>query len=158
MKFYFLRHANALDGIDDEIRPLSSRGQREAEAIGNFLKKAQIRFDLAYSSPLTRACETARMVLATCRCSESILQTDDALQNETPQDVFDGWLRSFKAKNILFVGHAPILAARARKLLTIENSEALALPTGGLVCLETLSGQKAKLIFFISPSILGVEL
>jgi len=42
MKLYFMRHADALDGMEDAIRPLSPRGKEEAQRVARFLKQAGI--------------------------------------------------------------------------------------------------------------------
>ncbi|HOX23222.1 MAG TPA: 2,3-diphosphoglycerate-dependent phosphoglycerate mutase [Elusimicrobiales bacterium] len=44
--------------------PLSSQGELEAKAAGAALKKAGLRFDIAYTSLLVRAQETLRLALA----------------------------------------------------------------------------------------------
>ena len=79
MKLYFLRHAEALDGKDDAGRPLSPHGKKEAREVGRFLKGAGIEFDAAYSSPLVRAKQTAKIVLEVCGSAE--LEIADALLN-----------------------------------------------------------------------------
>jgi len=158
MKFYFLRHADALDGMDDESRPLSSRGRREAAAIGQFLKKAGVRFDAAYSSPLLRARETAEIILPLCVTGDKTkLQTADVLLNETPQVVFDRWFAALKAEHVLLVGHAPVLADRVRKLLGLKNPEALSLPKCGMACLEIPQPHSASLVWLISPALVGAK-
>jgi len=50
MKLYFLRHADALDGDDDAVRPLSPHGKNQARGLARFLQRAEIEFDASYSS------------------------------------------------------------------------------------------------------------
>ena len=154
MHIYFLRHGDALGGFPDEARPLSDRGRHDLLALGKFLKKAGIRFDVACSSPLLRAQQSAGILLETC--GQADLKTNDMLLNETPQEDFDHWLRGLKKTNhLLLVGHAPTMAVRARKLLGMEDPEALALPTSGMACVETPDGRQARLVFFITPATLA---
>lgn len=156
MKLYFLRHADALDGADDAARPLSPHGRKEALEIGRFLKRARIEFDAAYSSPLVRAKETAEIVLDLCGSPE--LDLTDALLNETSQAKFEEWLKRIpQAKHACLVGHAPSLAQRASQLLGIRASDALKLPKGGLICLETDHRRTGTLKFFVTPKLLGVR-
>jgi len=156
MKLYFLRHAEALDGKDDAGRPLSPHGKKEAREVGRFLKRARIEFDAAYSSPLVRARQTAKIVLEVCGSTE--VEIADALLNETPPGQFEDWLKELtEAKHALLVGHAPSLAERVRQLLGITNPEALKLPKGGLSCLETEDRRAATLKFFVTPKLLGVR-
>src|SRR5580765_8306658 len=91
MKLYFLRHADAHDGIDDAARPLSPHGKKEAKMIGQFLKQAGIGFDAAYSSPLVRARQTAEIVLNVC--GSTGLELTDSLLNETSEAEFEKWLK-----------------------------------------------------------------
>ncbi len=156
MKLYFLRHADALDGHDDDARPLSARGQREANAIGEFLKRARIAPDAAYASPTLRTRQTVEIALKVC--SEIRGKPDEALRNETPQDAFELWLAQLPAaRHLLLVGHAPTLAERVGVLLGFKNLNALALPKAGLVCVETADRRRASLLFYVTPALLGIS-
>lgn len=159
MRLYFLRHADALSGgTTDEVRSLSTQGRRECQILGRFLKKTNIPFNVAYSSPLLRAQQTAELILNICNLSKKVeLQTDNVLRNEATPEAFGRWLNNLPDTNhILLVGHAPALAAHVEKLLGIENSEAISLPKCGIICLETSNRRQASLIFFISPTLLGM--
>ncbi len=153
MKLYFLRHADALDGIPDEKRALSSEGCRAARALGKFLKKSGVSFDHACSSPLRRAIETAEIVLRQgdepARVS---LKIADTLLNETLPEAFDRWLAGFgKNEHILLVGHMPSLSEHLGRWLKVSRPEALAFPKCGLACLEITGPREARLRFFLPP-------
>ena len=65
-QLHLLRHADAGDpetwrGDDDE-RPLSPKGERQAERLGAFLAEVGFRPDAVISSPKTRARRTAEIV------------------------------------------------------------------------------------------------
>lgn len=158
MRLYFLRHADALPGADDAVRPLSPLGRKQSRKVGRFLKKAGIEFDAAYSSPLARAKETAEILLKTL---ESLpprkLQIADALLNETSQVRFDQWLKDLpEAGRVLLVGHAPTMDDRVCHLLDINREDLLKLSKGALICLETDDCRVASLKFFITPKLLGI--
>jgi phosphohistidine phosphatase len=155
MRLYFLRHADAEDGMDDVARPLSVHGKKEAAAVGNFLKTAQIQFDAVYSSPLVRAKSTAEIVVSTSQPETTVVETTDVLRNETRPAAFEKWLGELKGDDILFVGHAPSLAVRARKLLGIKDSEAIDLPKAGLVGIET-HRTHGILFLYVTPASLGM--
>jgi phosphohistidine phosphatase len=156
MRLYFLRHADALEGADDAARPLSPRGWRQARRIGRFLEEAGIAFDLAYSSPLVRAYETAEAVLHCCGAVPTRqLRKVNALLNDCSQKQFDGWLRALPdAGHALLVGHAPSLPERVRALLSITDPDALKLPKGALACLETDDRRAATLKLLLAPKFL----
>ena len=65
---FLLRHAHAGDPArwsgDDGLRPLTDKGRRQAERVGNLLAAADESPDLVVTSPLVRAEETARIVAA----------------------------------------------------------------------------------------------
>jgi len=157
MKLYFLRHAEALDGPDDAIRPLSQRGRQQSRRLAHLLLEAGIVFDAAFTSPLVRAGETAELVLAvTNKAARVKLTLADALLNDTSPADFDRWLAALPARaNILLVGHEPSLSQRVRRLLGLKRPGALELPKAGLVCLERAAGQDAALKFFLTPKSLG---
>jgi phosphohistidine phosphatase len=158
MRLYFMRHAEALDGIDDAARPLSARGGRQAKELGRFLKDAGVRLEAAYSSPLVRARETAEAVLKLCGAvSAEGLQLTDALLIEASRRDFEAWLRCLPDReHVLVVGHAPTLADRVRVLLGISNPESFRLPKAGVACVETDDRRAGTLRFFITPKALGL--
>jgi hypothetical protein len=51
--------------------------------------------------------------------------------------------------------HAPTLAERVGRLVGLSNPEALKLPKGGLLCVETEDRRSAVLKFFITPKLLA---
>jgi phosphohistidine phosphatase len=157
MKLYFLRHADALDGIPDEARVLSPEGRRQAHALGKFLKRAGLSFDTAYASPLRRAVQTAEIVLRRCDASgNGVLQTDDTLLNQTLPDAFDHWLAGLgRPGHVLLVGHMPSLSEHLCRWLKGARPEALALPKCGLAGLEITGPREARLRLFLSPRLLG---
>jgi phosphohistidine phosphatase SixA len=158
MRLYFLRHAHALPGADDAARPLSPRGWRQARGMARFLEEAGIEFDLACSSPLVRACETAEAVLHCCGAVPAKrLRKVNTLLNDATQNQFDAWLRALPdANHVLLVGHAPTLADRVRALLGITDPDTLVLPKGALACLETEDRRTATLKLFLAPRFLDL--
>jgi phosphohistidine phosphatase len=157
MKLYFLRHTEALDGMNDAARPLSARGRHQAEAIGEFLARVGIGMDAAYSSPLVRAWQTAELVLGRGGGVEPDgLQRVDALLNEATVRGFEGWLRSLPvARHILLVGHNPSLSERVSALLGMPEHGGLDLPKGGLACVRSPDGRNGTLKFYVTPKLLG---
>ncbi len=58
MRLYLVRHAEAAPGEPDELRPLTARGRRSAQALGRRLRDAGVVLDAVLTSPLLRARET----------------------------------------------------------------------------------------------------
>jgi phosphohistidine phosphatase len=158
MRLYFMRHAEALDGADDDARPLSPRGWKQARELARLLKDAGIAFDVAYTSPSLRARETAEAVLKVCGAvSPEELKLADALRIGASRRDFEGWLRCLPdARHALVVGHAPTLADRVRSLIGLANPESFRLPKAGIACVSTEDRQAGALKFFVTPRLLNV--
>ena len=154
MKLYFLRHAHALDGIDDAARPLSDQGRDDARKLAKFLKQTGIEFDAAHTSPLVRARETAEIILLASAGHKKSpkLEVVDAMTNHTSSAAFQTWLERLPtARHVLLVGHEPTISERVRRLLGMIRPDAFEMPKGGLACLETEDRRHAVLKLFVSP-------
>ena len=156
MKLYFLRHAHADPGADDDARPLSEKGKAQCTQLGQFCHRASIVFDAAYTSPLRRARQTADLVLQITNAEHTLtVEETEALLNEVSLKEFHNFLDSLPGqKSILLVGHAPSLTDWVRHLTGISNPERFSLPKGGLACLRTEDRRAGALKFFISPKVL----
>jgi phosphohistidine phosphatase len=66
IELYFLRHAHAGDAAawtaPDALRPLSEKGERQADRLGRFLVRAGFAPDALITSPKVRAARTAEIV------------------------------------------------------------------------------------------------
>lgn len=66
MELYLLRHAHAGDPAawdgPDEYRPLSDKGEKQADRLGRFLAGIGFQADAIVTSPKVRAAQTARIV------------------------------------------------------------------------------------------------
>jgi phosphohistidine phosphatase SixA len=61
---YLCRHAKAAPGEPDELRELTGKGRRQAEALGDRLAAATQPPVLVLTSPLVRARQTAEAIAA----------------------------------------------------------------------------------------------
>ena len=91
-KFYLVRHgdtewtrARRLQGQTDV--PLSCDGRRQAQDVARHL--ANVRFDSAYASDLSRALETAQVILA--RQSSPVSLVADSGLREISNGTYEGW-------------------------------------------------------------------
>ena len=160
MRLYLLRHADAVNGPDDDIRELSALGRKQARRLGEFLSQAGIGFDAAFSSPLIRARETAGLVVKECgKIEPGQIETTGALLNETSDTAFDRLCRGLPhSHRVLFVGHAPTLAERAERLLHLPRAGGFKLGKCAMICVDWEPGRtSAALKFFVTPKLLGVK-
>ncbi|GAA2106858.1 histidine phosphatase family protein [Microlunatus panaciterrae] len=118
-----LRHAEAEDtnvGRRDQERPLTVLGQRQASAVGAYLRQQEISVDQALCSPATRARQTweglglAAEVDYDPRLYNAGSDTILAVLQEVPSEV----------RTALVVGHAPGVPALAHQLADPFDSDA----------------------------------
>ena len=76
MRLLLIRHADALPGEPDELRPLSSEGRAAARELGLRLAERGIRPSVVLTSPLLRARETAEAIASALGCQS---EPSDAL-------------------------------------------------------------------------------
>lgn len=145
MKLYLLRHAIAAErrpGRSDAQRRLTPRGRRRMERIARAMRRAGIRVDAIYTSPLPRAAETAAVVAAAL---------GTAAPRETPGLAPDGSVAELlreialrhgrRGAGILLVGHEPDLGRLASQLLTGSTGGPFRLRKGGFFRLDVPDGR-----------------
>jgi len=109
MELYLLRHAHAgdpvaWDGPDDQ-RPLSEKGEQQADRLGRFLAGIGFRADAVITSPKVRAAQTARIVAGHL---ELQVTTDERLAGALSPVALDAVLRDAGGpERPVVVGHDP---------------------------------------------------
>jgi phosphohistidine phosphatase len=109
VELLFLRHAHAGDGAtwegDDDVRPLTEKGRRQAERTARLLAAAGVVPDAVLSSPLARARQTAEIVAELLGARVRLEpRLGEPLDLETLEDVLRDAGDPAKA---LLVGHDP---------------------------------------------------
>ncbi|MEK7824642.1 MAG: histidine phosphatase family protein [Candidatus Eisenbacteria bacterium] len=114
-----LRHGDALPAADggDDARRLSPRGERDLERLALHLAGLRWRPDRAFTSPMVRARDSARIVLRRA-APDLVAAVMDALRPDgEPAGIVaalvDGGLTE---GHLLLVGHQPLLGELARSL------------------------------------------
>ena len=108
-ELYLLRHAHAGDpgswaGPDDR-RPLSDKGEKQADRLGRFLVEVGFKPDAIISSPKVRAVQTAEIVARRLKVSVAV---DDRLGGELGTETLDALLRDAgDPDRPVIVGHDP---------------------------------------------------
>jgi phosphohistidine phosphatase len=168
MRLWLLRHAKSAwdqPGLDDHDRPLSPRGERDAERIRRYLDGEVVDPALVLCSSATRARRTLELVAPALRGDPDIriepeLYTFDA-------SVLIARLRAIgaTARSVMLVGHNPAIQELALEL--VGSGEALAplaekFPTGALVEIDVkgdtwggLVEKSGRSIRFVRPRDLG---
>ena len=148
MKILLVRHGAAADGEFPELlRPLTPEGRRSVKRLARSLDRSRLRIDAIVSSPLTRAVQTAEILLAKLPKSHPVRQVEclpemagDFIPARFSRTAFLGWLATFDPMTLILVGHEPTLITLAAWIdPSLENSDDLR----GLA--------KATALFFIGP-------
>ena len=124
---YLIRHASAGERSpsypDDSQRPLDDKGFKQAKTLARVLKTLDVTFDRLFSSPYTRAAQTAERLVGRLAEGRRVQYLDtlagddyqqllvDVVENVTPAD-----------KTVALVGHEPYLSELASYLLTGTTS------------------------------------
>lgn len=114
MTLYLVRHAHAGQGDpndpDDALRPLSRRGQQQSDRLARACGLLGVRFDRLFSSPYTRAAETAAPLQLHTQGGR--LEALDALTRDDPAQLLDALQPMLiQGDSVLcLVGHEPHLS------------------------------------------------
>ena len=128
MTLYLIRHAHAgqshHEDPDDHLRPLSRKGQKQAETLAQTLSNLDIRFHRLFSSPYTRAAETAAPLTPHVRGGRL------ELLSELTGDDYPALLSALhetlnkRDSAVALVGHEPYLSSLTSYLLCGEAGRA----------------------------------
>ena len=158
MKLYFLRHGEAgHKAASDFERELTDTGELSSKAVGSLCKKLHLHFSAAFTSPLVRAKQTAKLVLKELPNStleETAFLTPDA----NPENLL-GMLKPFTAESrILFVTHQPFASTCISILISGTESTRVVMKPCSFACIETdgvpLRGN-GKLLWLLHPDLIN---
>ena len=162
MKLYIVRHAIAVPrgtpGIPDEDRPLTEEGKAKMRRNALGLRTLDYLPELILSSPLTRARETAEILLeAFGRKIGMKIVPALAPSGERPELYREIRQCEKKMESVMLVGHQPSLGEIACEIAFGSSEHFIDFKKGG-ACLmecETVRGApRGILISLLTPSIL----
>lgn len=159
IQLHLLRHAHAGDPLkwtgSDDLRPLSEKGRRQAEALGLLLASAGFAPDAILSSPKLRALDTARLVAGQLGLQVRVV---DALAGELEIDLLEAMLGSAgDPVRPLLVGHDPGFSILAAELVGLPD---LTLRKGTLVRIDIdrpIRPGTGALRWLVPPALLGLR-
>ncbi len=136
MRVILVRHGEAADEPYPEIlRPLTFSGRKAVRRLARKIANLDLRVDRIVSSPLTRAVQTAEILLCGLRKKHPVREVDcrielasDFLPLPFGREGFLSFLAEVFPDNLLIVGHEPELLSLARHLST--DSSGTDLPSG----------------------------
>lgn len=161
MKLLMIRHAIAEDreafertGEGDDLRPLTADGRRKMKAAARGLRAVVPDIDVLATSPLTRAAQTAEVVVGAYRGVKATTVRYLA-PTGTVQSVLKWLNMQKKDSNVAVIGHEPQLGLLSGWLLTGLQKPFVEFKKGG-ACLiemdESMRPGRAKLHWFLTPA------
>lgn len=160
MEFLVVRHADAGDakefaksGKPDDLRPISDKGREQMQRAASALRQIVPRCDCIFSSPLTRAVETAAIIKSEFGLREA--ETTRVLIPEADLRAFEEWASNFgDSQCLVVVGHEPHLSRLVTWLMTATDDSRIVLKKGG-ACLLEFSGPprcgEGELLWLMEP-------
>lgn len=139
MELYLIRHAEAVDlgerGItNDEERPLTEKGEGQAEAVARAFLKQGIVLDKLLSSPILRARQTAEILVRVWEKPEFTVESCDALRPSVKLRKLSKALMKLEGEKIGVVGHMPQLGEFAAWMLGFKKAQ-IDLAKAGVACI-----------------------
>ena len=151
-----MRHGEAAPGFPDHARPLTPRGEREADAMARWLasrvEQGELALPMLYASPYVRAQQTAQ------RISDALgapLNTLSFITPEDPPSDVSEWLLTHRDDApIMLVSHMPLVGDLAGLLVEGTPSQGVGFPTAAIAELEAdvWAAGCAQLKRFTQPS------
>jgi phosphohistidine phosphatase len=151
-----LRHAEAVPietPGDDQQRPLSTRGEQEAQAAGRWLAAHGVRPDRVLCSPTRRTDETARLALAAMTGAPPP-QAAAEIYDASPGELLALLDQHAETGTLMLVGHNPGIERLVALLVEGRSDEFRGMPPGALAVLHldgALEPGNARLDAFWSP-------
>ena len=141
MNLYFMRHGIAEDratgkNSDDRQRTLTPKGIKRIQKEAKGLIRLSLSFDRILTSPLERARQTAKIVAQSLQLEDHLAEIDQLCPDQSVQDLLSGLAAYAGDKNILLVGHEPLLSSTVAFLLSEKAAAHIQLKKGGLCCLQ----------------------
>lgn len=134
-----LRHGQALPASPggDRERPLSAGGEQVVAQLAAHLAGTGWQPDRAFTSPLRRAVDTARIVCGAAGAPVRIETMRELEPDARPADVLEALAREGATRGqVLLVGHMPLLGSLAAYLTGAENG----LAPGALLRIQCSNG------------------
>lgn len=153
-----IRHAWAEDpgpGVDDAARRLTKRGRKRFARFVRRLSRAGFGVDLVASSPLTRARETAEILVEELALDRPVAIVEGLAPGSDWQALVE-WTIQQDAARVAWVGHAPCVGRLAA--LTIGDGTAAIRMAKGAVAsirLDDGPGQPGELEWLATAALVG---
>lgn len=136
MRVIIMRHGDAVDGWDDDVRELSKDGSAEASAAGKFLSMMKSAPDTVWHSPLVRARQTAELTVRASGASPSMIARAGLRPDDDPYEIWRELDAVEGCESLLVVSHLPFVGRLASLMACGSESADIRFTTGTLCCFD----------------------
>jgi phosphohistidine phosphatase len=152
MTLYLVRHGEAERGSDDAERALTGDGRAEVETVARVVAATGVEVGMILRSGRRRAAQTAELWAEVLTPSPPIEERPGLDPMADPRDA-RSFIGAAGGESLMFVGHLPHLSRLASLLVTGDaEEEFVALPTGGVVCLQQ-DGGHWRIRWLLTPAL-----
>lgn len=137
MELYLVRHAEAVEqaeGLEDAVRWLTPRGRKQQQRAAVRLHRKKVRPDLIITSPLTRAVQTAELLLPELGKRTPLIADGRLAADATLEELLTLLTEQEEVDCLMLVGHEPLLSGLAAALL--ESELAFSFAKSGCLALQ----------------------
>ena len=165
-----MRHGYAGNRLSDPMkdikRELTVSGKKEVVEIEKSLKKLGVKFNVIFSSPFTRAFQTAQIIAEEYKSTEQIEQSEELKPNGSKDSLSNKLSKLSIDSVILIVGHEPYLSSMINDIISNNadtdrnyntNHNNIILKKAGLSRIKitsTVPKLKGELRWLLTPRIL----
>ena len=163
MDLFILRHGYAgnrlPDPREDTKRELTVSGKKEVVEIAKSLKKLGVKFNVIFSSPFTRAFQTAQIIAEEYKLTEQIEQSEELKPDGSKGSLYNKLSKLSIDSVILIVGHEPYLSSLINDIISNNenHNNNIILKKAGLSRIKitsTVPKFKGELRWLLTPRIL----
>ena len=166
MDLFILRHGYAGNRLSDPMkdikRELTISGKKEVVEIAKSLKKLGVKFNVIFSSPFSRAFQTAQIIAEEYKLTEQIEQSEELKPDGSKGSLYNKLSKLSIDSVILIVGHEPYLSGMINDIISNDNynknhNNNIILKKAGLSRIKitsTVPKFKGELRWLLTPRIL----
>ena len=163
MDLFILRHGYAgnrlPDPREDTKREITVSGKKEVVEIAKSLKKLGVKFNVIFSSPFTRAFQTAQIIAEEYKLTEQIEQSEELKPDGSKGSLYNKLSKLSIDSVILIVGHEPYLSSMINDIISNNenHNNNIILKKAGLSRIKitsTVPKFKGELRWLLTPRIL----
>jgi phosphohistidine phosphatase len=157
MKLYLIQHGEAKSEVEDPVRSLTSRGEKEVTSVSKVATGLRIRPSKVYHSGKLRAKQTAEIIASALKIPDPLVQS---VQRLNPNDEIRPWAEqiSKETEDLMLVGHLPFLEKLTSFLLCgNENARLVLFPYGAIVCLDQKEDKSWAVRWILTPEMASLN-